>query len=290
MEEKNMTKIGIIGGSGLYDMDGLEVVEERSVETPFGSPSDKLIFGKYNGIEIVFLARHGRGHVLAPHEINYRANIYAMKSVGVEVIIAVSAVGSMKENIKPGDLVIIDQFIDRTKMRHQTFFENGIVAHVSFADPICETLRQKLLSLAKGLKTKVHDGGSYVCIEGPMFSSRAESNIFRSWGCSVIGMTGYQEARLAREAEICYVAISMSTDYDCWHEGEEDVDVLSVVEVMKNNVEKAKTLIKALLHDMPDLSSCHCRKALEHAIMMDKKLIPDETKQRLKPIIGKYVK
>lgn len=284
-----MAKIGIIGGSGLYEMDGLHVIEERFVETPFGKPSDDLIFGKLNGLDVVFLSRHGRGHRIAPHEINYRANIFAMKSVGVHAIIAVSAVGSMKEDIKPGDLVMIDQFIDRTKGRRDTFFENGIVAHVSFADPICESLRVKLVAVAKRSGIAVKEGGTYVCIEGPMFSSRAESRLFRSWGVDVIGMTAYQEAKLAREAEMCYASICMSTDYDCWHDMEEDVDAASIIEVLKNNVQKAKLVVKEILSDMPDLERCPCKRSLENSIVTDKKYIAQESKMHLKAIIGKYV-
>ncbi len=284
-----MKRIGIIGGSGLYSIEGLKIEDERTMQTPFGNPSDKIILGELEGINVAFLPRHGRGHIIPPHQLNFRANIYALKAVGVERIISVSAVGSMKEKIKPGDIVIIDQFIDRTKMRHQTFFEDGIVAHVSFADPICPDLFEKLFTSAESLGISAHKGGTYICIEGPMFSSRAESRIYRSWNVDVIGMTNYQEAKLAREAEMCYATIALSTDYDCWHETEEDVDATKVVEVMNKNVATAKKIIKDVLFRIPADRKCPCASSLKFAIVTDKSRITPEVKKRLALIIGKYI-
>jgi 5'-methylthioadenosine phosphorylase len=284
-----MGLIGIIGGSGLYQMEGVEIAEEKRVETPFGHPSDHLMIGRLEGKDVVFLPRHGRGHNILPHEINFRANIYAMKELGVDRIISLSAVGSMKENIHPGELVIVDQFVDRTKVRHQTFFGDGVAAHVAFAEPVCQDLAKAAAKAAKNY-ANVHEGGTYVCIEGPMFSSRAESEIYRSWGVDVIGMTNYQEAKLAREAEICYSTIALVTDYDCWHVEEGPVDVGMIIKTLQNNVKKAQQTIRELLKgEMPD-GDCACHHALENAIMTDPKAIPDDVKNRLKPIIGKYVK
>lgn len=281
--------IGVIGGSGLYQMEGLTVLEERFVETPFGPPSDAVIIGELEGKKIAFLPRHGRGHVISPSEINFRANIFALKTLGVAQIFSVSAVGSMKEKIAPGDIVLIDQFIDRTTQRPSTFFGNGLVAHVSFADPTCLRLLDITHKAAQKLKQKVHKGGTYVCIEGPMFSSRAESNLYRSWGVDVIGMTNYQEAKLAREAEICYLTIAMSTDYDCWNEAEGDVDVAKVIETLNKNVEAAKNLIREVLKDLSEKRSCACARALEKGIITDRAKIPSEMKKRLQPIVGKYM-
>ncbi|MFH0799413.1 MAG: S-methyl-5'-thioadenosine phosphorylase [Pseudomonadota bacterium] len=281
---------GIIGGSGLYQMGGVRVTEERQVETPFGKPSDAIVLGSLGGTDVVFLPRHGRGHRILPHEINYRANIYALKELGVTNIISVSAVGSMKEKIKPGQLVIVDQFIDMTKGRTQTFFGDGIAAHVSFADPVCARLKTAAAAAAKKMGVEVHDGGAYVCIEGPMFSSRAESNVYRSWGVDVIGMTNYQEARLAREAEICYATIALATDYDCWRVSEESVDVAMVIRILQENVAKAQGVIREMLPGLACGEGCPCRSALKDAIITDRAEIPDTAKIRLKPIIGKYFK
>ncbi len=281
--------IGIIGGSGLYAMEGLEIKAEKKLDTPFGAPSDAIMLGTLQGQKVAFLARHARGHLIPPHQINFRANIYALKRLGVDAIISVSAVGSMKEEIHPGDIVIVDQFVDRTKMREQTFFENGIVAHVSFADPVCKCLAGKLLKSAKKVGATVHEKGTYVCIEGPMFSSRAESHIYRSWGVDVIGMTNYQEAKLAKEAEICYSTIALSTDYDCWHEEEEAVDVAQVIEVMHKNVETAQKIIKDVLPSLSDDKSCSCADSLQGGIMTAPDKISAEVKDRLKVIIGKYI-
>ncbi len=284
-----MAKIGIIGGSGLYDIEGITISGEHTVDTPFGSPSDMLIEGTFNGKEVVFLPRHGCGHRFAPHEINYRANIFALKKLGVTRIIAVSAVGSMKEDIHPGEIVIIDQFIDRTKMRHQTFYENGIVAHVPFADPICGCLAKTLTEAGRAAGAKLHTGGSYVCIEGPMFSSRAESHVYRGWGASVIGMTNYQEAKLAREAEMCYSTMALVTDFDCWHEGEADVDVTKILAVMRANIATAKNIIARALPQVGATCDCGCMKALAGGIMTSPECISDETRARLKLLIGKYL-
>jgi 5'-methylthioadenosine phosphorylase len=285
-----MSIIGIIGGSGLYDIEGLTVTNEHMVKTPFGEPSDVIMEGELEGKRVFFLPRHGRGHVYHPHEINYRANFYALKSLGVERVIAASAVGSMREEIHPGDIVIVDQFIDRTKMRHQTFFEKGFVAHVPFADPVCPHLKAKLMEAGKAAGVTIHEGGTYVCIEGPMFSTRAESNVYRSWNTTVIGMTNYQEAKLAREAEICYATMALVTDYDCWHEAEEDVDVAKILETMNNNIFKAKNIIKKVLPTIDKKRSCHCADALRGGILTKPDYIPEETKKKLAPIVGKYVK
>ncbi len=282
-------KIGVIGGSGLYEIEGLKVLEEKSVDTPFGKPSDAILIGELDGQNIAFLPRHGRGHVISPTEINFRANIYALKLLGVEQIFSVSAVGSMKEDIPPGDIVIVDQFIDRTRSRPYTFFEKGIVAHVSFADPVCPALFNVAFDAAKKAGAKAHKGGTYICIEGPMFSSRAESKLYRSWGVDVIGMTNLQEAKLAREAEICYVTIALSTDYDCWHESEEAVDVAMVVATIKKNVATAKAIIKTAVENIPAKRDCFCGSALKNAIMTDPKKIKPEVKKRLEAITGKYL-
>lgn len=282
--------VGIIGGSGLYKMEGMEITEERIIKTPYGEPSDNMLLGTLDGTPIAFMPRHGRGHRVNPSELNYRANIYAFKSLGVDKILAVSAVGSMKERLERGNVVVVDQFIDRTRNRPYTFFEKGIVAHVSFAHPVCESLKEICYEKAKALGADVQNGGTYICIEGPMFSTKAESELFRTWNVDVIGMTNYQEAKLAREAEICYGTMAMITDYDCWHESEEDVDALSVVKVMEKNVEVAQNILRAAVPEVAGLGECQCNKSLEFAIVTDKKLIPAETKQRLEPIIGKYIK
>jgi len=257
-------------------------------ETPFGKPSDAIIIGELDGKTVAFLPRHGRGHIYTPSEINFRANIYAMKLLGVERILSVSAVGSMKENIAPGHIVIVNQFVDRTRQRVSTFFGEGIVAHVSFADPVCPHLFDIAYDASKKVGVTVHKGGTYVCIEGPMFSSRAESKIFRSWGVDVIGMTNLQEAKLAREAEICYITIALSTDYDCWHESEEAVDVSMVIKIMQKNIATAQGIIKESVKGIKEKRDCACGEALKYAIMTDKTKISAAAKKRLEPIIGKY--
>lgn len=283
-----MEIIGIIGGSGLYEI-GLENSKELDIDTPFGKPSDKIIIGDLKGVQFAFLPRHGRGHRIMPSEINYRANIYALKSLGVKRILSISAVGSMKEEIYPGCLVLPDQFIDFTKGRKNTFFGDGIVAHVSMAEPICpaflNVIRRTIES--KGYPLKV--GGTYICIEGPQFSTKAESFLWRSMGVDVIGMTNMPEAKLAREAEICYVTLALATDYDCWHEVEEAVNVETIIKILNENVEKSKNIIRSIPDFLKEIDKCDCDKALKYAIITDPKLIGDEKRSSLKHIIGKYI-
>ena len=281
-----MELTGVIGGSGLYELEGFEVEEERVVETPFGSPSDALIVGKLEGRPVAFLPRHGRGHRFSPSEVNYRANLFALKLAGATRVISVSAVGSMKEEIEPGHVVLIDQLIDRTVGRKRTFFEGGVVGHVSFADPICEDLRQHLKRGCAEVGVTHHDKGAYVCIEGPQFSTRAESELFRTWGVSVIGMTNLPEARLAREAEMSYATIALATDYDCWHQEEEAVSVEGVIAVLKQNVENAKKIIRATILGLPETNPSPARQALKGAIMTAPEAIPAELRATLEPLIG----
>jgi len=281
--------IGIIGGSGLYEMEGLEHVRAADVETPFGQPSDSIILGSLKDTRLAFLPRHARGHKVLPSGINYRANIYALKSLGVKRIISVSAVGSMKEDIEPGHIVVPDQFYDHTKTRISTFFGDGIVAHVGLADPVCHELSGLLHEAGVKVGATMHSGGTYICMEGPQFSTRAESRIYRGWGVDVIGMTNATEAKLAREAEICYATLAMATDYDCWHESEEDVSIEAVIATLNRNVETAKRIIKEAVHMVPETRACPCAEALKHAIMTPGELIPDDTRKRLELIIGRYV-
>ncbi len=282
--------VGVIGGSGLYEIEGLTDIEEVSLETPFGAPSDVFITGILDGVRMVFLPRHGRGHRLLPSEVPYRANIYGMKQLGVERIISVSAVGSMKEEIVPGHIVIPDQFFDRTQgKRASTFFGEGVVGHVQFADPVCSDLSRRLADAARTVGATVHRGGTYVCIEGPNFSTRAESNVFRSWGVDVIGMTNLPEARLAREAEICYGTVALATDYDCWYEEHEDVSVEAVLAVIKQNVAMARNIIKEVVGQLAGERSCSCANALQYAIMTDPARIPAETREKLDLLIGRYL-
>ncbi len=283
-----MRTIGVIGGSGLYEMEGLTEVERVRLETPFGAPSDEYIVGNFQGAKMVFLPRHGRGHRFLPHEINFRANIHGMKQLGVEWILSVSAVGSMKEEIHPGDIVIIDQFYDRTKTRISSFFGDGVVGHVPFGDPICAPLAKTVYEAAQKAGARVHQGGTYLVIEGPSFSTRGESNVYRSWGVSVIGMTNLPEAKLAREAEICYTTIALSTDYDCWHEGEENVTVEAVLAVVRKNVDLAKRIIKNAATMIVAERKCACTSAVAHAVMTDPAAIPPAARERLKLIMGKY--
>ena len=282
--------IGVIGGSGLYDMEGLTQVRTMKVTTPFGKPSDDYIIGTMHGKRVVFLPRHGRGHRILPTDINYQANIFGMKKLGVERIISVSAVGSMKEEIKPGDIVIPDQFYDHTKQRRSTFFGNGIVAHVGMADPVCAYLSEILKQSGIAVGATVHGGGTYLCMEGPQFSTRAESLTYRKWDVDVIGMTNATEAKLAREAEICYSTIALATDYDCWHHSEEAVSVEAVLAVMKKNIETSKDMIREAVRILPETRSCGCGESLRNTIMTPEKLIPFKTKKDLSPIIGKYIK
>lgn len=282
--------IGVIGGSGLYEIDGLSEVNELSVSTPFGAPSDNYVTGVLNGVKMVFLPRHGRGHRLLPSEVNYRANIFGMKKLGVTRLISVSAVGSMKEEIVPGHIVIPDQFIDRTNAtRANTFFGNGIAGHVQFADPVCGELSAGLYDAAVAVGATVHRGGTYICMEGPAFSTRAESLMYRSFGVSVIGMTNIPEAKLAREAEICYGVIALATDYDCWHETHDDVSVDAIVAIIKSNVAMARGIIRHLVGGLGDERSCSCGSALQYAIITERKAIPEKIAADLAPIFGKYL-
>ena len=282
-------QIGIIGGSGLYAMEGLQDVREVRVRTPFGPPSDALILGTIEGVRLAFLSRHGRGHRLAPSEINYRANIYALKSVGITRVISVSAVGSMKEMIKPGDMVLPDQFIDLTKQRVGTFFGKGVVAHVGFAEPICGSLSEILFKAGQGARGAVHRGGSYVCIEGPQFSSRAESLLYRQWGVDVIGMTNLPEAKLAREAELCYATLALVTDYDCWHESEEAVTVDMILVTLQKNVELAKRVLRAAVAAAANPRPCPCQQALQHAIVTAPDVMSSSARKQLRLLIGRYL-
>jgi 5'-methylthioadenosine phosphorylase len=283
-------EIGIIGGSGLYSMPGLTSVHEERVSTPFGEPSDAFVLGELEGRRVAFLARHGRGHRILPSEINFRANIYALKKLGVERIISMSAVGSLKEEHKPGEFVVIDQFIDRTFHRVSTFFGDGIVGHVAFGDPVCATVAGVIAVACKTEGVPAKAGGTYVCMEGPQFSTRAESNLYRSWGADVIGMTNLQEAKLAREAEICYATAAMVTDYDCWREGHDDVTVEQIVAVLNQNAANACKVIKAAVAAMPAQRTCACQSALQYALLTSRDAIPAAARERLDLLIGKYLK
>ena len=283
-------RIGIIGGSGLYSIQGVSVKEEVGLETPFGYPSDSFMLCEIAGREVVFLPRHGRGHTLLPTELPFRANIYGMKMLGVEWIVSVSAVGSMKEHLHPRDVVLPRQFIDRTSKREDTFFGEGIVAHVAFADPICAALSAVVAGAARNCGATVHEGGTYLCMEGPAFSTRAESFLYRSWGVDVIGMTNLQEAKLAREAEICYATLAMVTDYDCWHETAASVTAEMVLENLRRNAALAQGTILAAASAIPRERRCACARALENAIVTDASKIRPETRKKLELIIGKYVK
>ena len=280
-------KVGIIGGSGLYSMPGFEAQEEVHLSTPFGEPSDPYIVGKLEGTDVAFLARHAKGHRLLPTELNFRANIFGMKMLGVERIISLSAVGSLKEEHAPLDFVIPDQFVDRTMGRQSTFFGEGLVAHVSFADPVCPQTASVAFEAATRLGIRAKTGGTYLCMEGPAFSTRAESNLYRSWGMDVIGMTNLQEAKLAREAEICYVTIAMVTDYDCWHEGHDAVTVDQIIQTLTQNAANACLLVRHLVADLPP-RTCKCGSALRHAIITDKAAIPADVKKKLELLVGKY--
>ena len=286
-----MSKIGIIGGSGLYNIEGIKNIKEITVETPFGDPSDKFVIGTLEDKEVVFLPRHGVGHRISPSEINYRANIYAMKKLGVERIISVTACGSLKEEIRPLDFVVVDQFVDRTNhSRKMTFFDNGIVAHIVFAYPVCGELSGLIYKTGKHLDLNMHRGGTYINMEGPAFSTMAESNLYRSWGMDIIGMTNMPEAKLAREAEICYSSLACVTDYDCWHPQHESVTIDMVIENLSKNVGNAKKILSAVIRNISDERNCSCCESLKYAIITDKKLIPEKVKQNLDIIIGKYIK
>jgi len=281
-------QIGIIGGSGLYSMSGFEAREEVDIDTPWGRPSDSYVVGELAGKPVAFLARHGRGHRIAPSELNFRANIYGMKSLGVERILSLSAVGSLKEEHRPLDFVLPDQFFDRTRGRVSTFFGDGLVAHISFADPICPQLSDVLHKSARTVGVNTKKGGTYLCMEGPAFSTKAESSVYRSWGMDVIGMTNLQEAKLAREAEICYVTVAMVTDYDCWHPAHDAVTVTDIIANLNQNAENACKVVAAAVAAMPAERTCKCGAALAHAIITDRKLVPGATRKKLDLIIGKY--
>lgn len=291
-------KLGVVGGSGLYAMEEVKVLEERRVETPFGDPSDAFVIGELAGRTVAFLPRHGRGHRLTPSEINFRANLWAFKSLGVERLLSVSAVGSLKLEYGPGHVVVPDQFFDRTRHRADTFFGDGLVAHVSLADPVCPHLAAVAAAAAEaaaeGTACTVHRGGTYLCMEGPQFSTRAESHVYRSWGMDVIGMTNLQEARLAREAEICYATLAMVTDYDCWHEEEEAVSVEGVLEVLRRNVALGQQAVRRAVEALPTgargdgEAACSCGDALAWALITDRDAVPAATVEKLRPIVGRY--
>ena len=281
-------EIGIIGGSGLYAMPGFEAQEEVHIETPFGPPSDNYVLGKLAGREVAFLARHGRGHRLSPSELNFRANIYGMKSLGVQRILSLSAVGSLKEEHHPLDFVIPDQFFDRTRGRISTFFGEGLVAHISFAHPVCPELSYVAADACKNAGVNVKRGGTYLCMEGPAFSTKAESMVYRSWGMDVIGMTNLQEAKLAREAEICYVTVAMVTDYDCWHPAHDAVTVNDIIANLVKNAENACKVVAEAVAAAPRTRSCKCGSALSHAIITDRKMVPETTRQKLGILVEKY--
>jgi 5'-methylthioadenosine phosphorylase len=283
--------IGIIGGSGLYEMEGLKVIFERSLQTPFGGPSDPYVIGEVDGVRVAFLSRHGRGHRRLPSEVNYRANIYGFKVLGVHTILSASAVGSMKEDYHPTDIVFPDQFIDRTRHRPDTFFGNGIVAHIAFADPICAAVSIAMGEAAQKAGARSHIGGVYVCIEGPQFSTRAESHLYRSWGVDVIGMTNVQEAKLAREAEMCYATMALVTDYDCWLETAEAVSIEQILGFLQANAQMAQRILRLSIPRVAARArDCACPAALQYAIVTDPAAIPQRVKDDLAPIIGKYVR
>lgn len=290
-----MAGIGIIGGSGLYKIEGIKYLKQVEVKTPFGAPSDKFTTGNLEGKEVVFLPRHGRGHRISPSEINYRANIFGMKKLGVERIISVTACGSLKENIKPLDFIVVDQFIDRTNhARDMTFFDHGIVAHITFAHPVCRELSKLLYEagcdIGRNSGLNIHQAGTYINMEGPAFSTLAESNLYRSWGIDIIGMTNMAEAKLAREVEICYSSLAAVTDYDCWHPQYETITIDMVIENLRKNIENAKKIISKVIKALSEKRTCDCKDALKYAIITDRKLIPTKVKKDLDVIIGKYIK
>ena len=282
-------QIGIIGGSGLYSMPGFEAEQEQVVDTPWGKPSDSYVVGKLAGKEVAFLARHGRGHRFSPSELNFRANIYGFKALGVERIISLSAVGSLKEEHRPLDFVIPDQFFDRTRGRISTFFGEGLVAHVSFADPVCPQLSEVVGSACSAAGVNAKRGGTYLCMEGPAFSTKAESNVYRSWGMDVIGMTNLQEAKLAREAELCYVTVAMVTDYDCWHPEHDAVTVTDIIANLTQNAGNAAKVVAAAVAAMPEGRACKCGSALRHALITNPEAVPADTRKKLELLVGKYL-
>ncbi len=282
--------LGILGGTGLYEIDGINIIEEISLNTPFGKPSDSFIIGDLVGKKIAFLSRHGRGHRILPHEINYRANIYGFKMLGVDRIVSVSAVGSLRQELRPKDIVVPDQFFDRTH-RKNTFFGGGIAVHVSLEPPVCPDFAGFLYNVGKELNLSIHQGGTYICIEGPAFSTKAESKIYRQWGCDIIGMTSATEAKLCRDAEICYATLSLVTDYDVWHESEEKVTAELIFENLEQNIKNAKILLKQAVRTLPDFpfEGCECLRSLENSIVTQADLIPNEIRNNLKYILGEYL-
>ena len=282
-------KIGVIGGSGLYQMKDLKILDRVALDTPFGDPSDKVVLGEINQTAIAFIPRHGVGHRIPPSEINFRANIFALKKLGIDRILSISAVGSMKEEIEPGQIAVPDQFIDRTHRRISTFFTEGMVGHVAFADPICGDLAKQVAQAGRDSGATIHEGGTYICIEGPQFSSRAESLVYRSWGVDIIGMTNVTEAKLAKEAGICYATAALVTDYDCWYEGHDDVTVDAVLEIMHANVEVAQKIIKTAVGRLSGPRSCNCGETAKHAIVTDPALIPEKLKKDYETLFGKLL-
>jgi 5'-methylthioadenosine phosphorylase len=283
-------EIGIIGGTGLYQMEGFSDVREVRVETPFGAPSDALMIGTLEGRRVAFLPRHGRGHRILPHELNFQANVFAMKQLGVEWILSVSAVGSLKEKYAPLEMVIPDQFLDRTRQRKSTFFGRGLVAHVAFAHPFCRGLSRLMVEACVEAGAEHHVGGTYVCMEGPQFSTRAESELYRSWGMDLIGMTNLQEAKLAREAEICYSTLAMVTDYDCWHPEHDAVTAEQIIGNLGKNAETARRVLRAAVRRLPIPRDCECATALKFALVTAAELVPEALKRELAPIVGRYMK
>jgi 5'-methylthioadenosine phosphorylase len=283
-------EIGIIGGSGLYNLPGIERIREVRLATPFGRPSDSYRLGNLEGHKVAFLSRHGRGHVLLPTEVNSRANIYGFKKLGVERIISVSAVGSLQEEYRPMDMALPAQFFDRTRQRASTFFGDGLVAHISFDTPVCPTVVEALAGACKEVGVRCHMGGTYVCMEGPAFSTKAESNIYRSWGMDLIGMTSLPEAKLAREAEICYATLAMVTDYDCWHPQHDAVTVNAVLEYLTRNVENSQRILLQAVRSMPQERNCKCASALAHAILTDRQSVSPRVRKKLSLLVGKYLK
>jgi 5'-methylthioadenosine phosphorylase len=283
-------EIGIIGGSGLYRMEGFTEVREISVETPFGPPSDSLMVGSLEGRRVAFLPRHGRGHRILPHELNFRANVFAMKKLGVEWILSVSAVGSLKERYEPLHVVVPDQFIDRTRQRQSTFFGRGLVAHVAFAHPLCRNLSRVMAEACAEAGATHHVGGTYVCMEGPQFSTLAESELYRSWGADLIGMTNLQESKLAREAEICFATLAMVTDYDCWHPDHDAVTAEQILGVLGKNAETARKVLRAAVRRLPIPRDCECASALKYALVTAPDLVPEAVKRELEPIVGRYLR
>ena len=281
--------IGIIGGSGLYSMPGFEARRELTIDTPWGPPSDPYVIGTLASKEVAFLARHGRGHRISPSELNFRANIYGFKSLGVERIISLSAVGSLSEKHPPLKFVIPDQFFDRTRGRISTFFGEGLVAHISFADPVCPQMSEAVRKSCAQVGVDAAKGGTYLCMEGPAFSTKAESNVYRSWGMDVIGMTNLQEAKLAREAEICYVTVAMVTDYDCWHEEHDAVTVTDILANLSKNADNACKVVAATVASLPASRECKCGSALAHALITDRKAVPEATRKKLELLVGKYL-